>query len=140
MPNKQIVTTLGELADAEPTLQMALSVKVDAKLRYHLLKLAGLVRQETKNFWKIREEIYKDLGKERLATPVEVARGVPGSVWDVPPEKRKELQERLSPLRLQPITLPWEPISGAEVEPYVEMTGEILFGLGPLFQLDPSES
>lgn len=134
-----IQTTLGEIVLAERALQKVLSVKLDAKVRYHVLKLASLVAVEVKHFFSEHSALVKELGNERQATTQELAKGSEATVYQVPLEKMKLFTERFNELQAVPVKLDWGPLTTAMVEPYEDITADVLLGLGPLYQLDPPE-
>lgn len=136
---RQITATLGELVNAEPALRRVLSVAMDAKTRYHAVKLARLVAQETKHFSEEREAAIKTFGAERPATPEETAKGMSGPVTEVTPDKQAEYFKRLNELSAVPVTIPWSGLTTLMLEPYPAVTGRDCIELGPLYELDPED-
>lgn len=143
----QIVTTLGALVNAAPAppafsaLDAVLAVPLDAKARYHVLKLAKLVATETAHFTAEHTAAIKALGKERQPTPEEHARGQRDPVTEVTQENRSAYFARIAELQAVPVTIPWGPITSTMLEPYPQITGAVCLALGPLFELvEPVES
>lgn len=124
MENRTIKTTLGELADAEGSLARVISVKVDAKTRYHAVKLAKLVAAETKHYYE-----------ERNALVAEHGTGTP-KVVPIDSPSRPAFDEAHKRLREVPVEVPWGPLTSGMVERYEDITGADLVGLGPLFLLE----
>jgi hypothetical protein len=132
-----IQTTIGKLAEAERALARVLDVKLDAKTRYHAMKLAKLVRAEVADHLEQpRQELFKALGVERPPTAEERARSGPSPVFEVPPEKTPELWKEVNDLAAVSVTIPWGPLTAAMMEPYTDISGADLLALGPLFELE----
>ena len=134
----KVETTLGAFVHAEPALHRTLTAALAAKARYHAVKLAKLVFAEIKHFTDERDRLIKELGEEREPTPEEIARGVTGKVTAVVPEHAAEYRARLKELLDVPVTIAWGPLTHAMLEP-TDITGDVLVGLGPLFELDPAD-
>jgi hypothetical protein len=134
-----IVTTIGALVDAEPALQKLTSVKLDAKTRYHAVKLAKLVAAETRvHFYEPQREAFKEFGVEREPTPAEVRQFGPDKLFDIAtasPEQRAAFTARIKDLRAVEVPIPWGPITLTMLEPYPEFTGADMLALGPLCDL-----
>lgn len=134
---KRIETTIGHLVDAEPALARLTAVRLDAKTRYHVVKLAKLVAAETKDhFYEPRQEIFKDLGVERDPKPAELAQLGPDKVREIPIAKMGEFSARMKDLAAVPVTLEWGPVTNAMLESYPEFTGADMLALGPLFTME----
>ncbi|HXD16395.1 MAG TPA: hypothetical protein VN654_05205 [Vicinamibacterales bacterium] len=132
----QIETTIGALADAEPALERVAAQKLDAKARYHVVKLARLVKAEVQmHFHEPRQDAFKEFGKEREATFAERAKMGPEKVLEVPPEMLVPFRARLKDLCDVPVTLPVGPITPAMVDACAEITALDLLALGPLFEM-----
>lgn len=132
-----IETTIGALAEAEPALARVLAIKLDAKTRYHAMKLAKLVRSEVADHLEApRQALFQTLGVERQPTDAERARSGPSPVREVPPDKLSDFLTQLNEITAVPVTLQWGPLTTAMVEPYADITGADLLALGPLFELD----
>lgn len=125
---QQLTTTLGELVNAEAALVKVLAVKFDkeggAKVRYHLVKLAKLVGEETKHFYTERNSLIERYGE---GTPKMISGA--STNWTA-------FTAALRPVSELKVTLPWGPVTSSQVEPYPEITPGDLLGLGPLFDLD----
>jgi len=138
-----IETTLGALVEAEPALAKLAAVKLDAKTRYHAVKLMKLVTAETKeHFYEPREVASKELGiKTRMPTPAERALFGPDKfMLDGTPERIAAFNARLKDLSGVPVVIPWGPVTSSMLEPYPEYTGADMLALGPLCVLDePTE-
>jgi len=137
--SRTIICRLGELVNAEPALQRVLSVSMDAKTRYHAVKLARLVAAETKHFVDEREAAIRALGVERPATPDEIDRGQLGPVIAVPLERQTEFFQRMTNLAAVSVTVPWGPLTTAMLDGYSAVTGRDCIELGPLYELDPND-
>jgi hypothetical protein len=131
-----IETTIGALVEAEPALARLASVKLDAKTRYHIVKLAKLVTAETRaHFYEPRQALFCELGVERPPTGAERAKNGPDPVLEISPLNVPEFKARLADLASVPVTLPWGPVTSTMLEPYPEFTGADCLALGPLFEL-----
>lgn len=123
--SERIKATLGELVTAEDALKRVLAVKFDqaagAKVRYHAVKLARLVAAETAHYYEERNGYITEHGE---GTPPSIVSTSP-AFW---PFLAFEQQ-----LRALPIEIAWGPLTDVMLEPYTDITGEVLFGLGPLF-------
>lgn len=121
----RINATLGELVAAEEPLKRLLAVKFDqaggAKLRYHAVKLARLVAAETAHYHAERNGFITEHGK-----------GDPPTIAVESPAFRPFLAFEKQ-LRALPIEIPWGPLTDAMLEPYADVTGDVMFALGPLF-------
>lgn len=138
MPS-QITATLGEVVSAEVALQQTLTVKLDAKTRYHALKLAKFVAVETKHYRDEHHALVKELGAMRGPTEKEMAQGQLDDLIEVLPKNRLEFVKRLKDLSDIPVTLPWGPLTRVMLDPYSDVTGSVCCALGVLFELDPDE-
>lgn len=131
-----IKTTIGALVDAEPALQKLIGLKLDAKTRYHAVKLAKLVSAETReHFYEPQRDAFKEFGVERHPTPNEVRQFGPDKLLDIAtaaPEQREAFAARIKELRAVPSAIPWGPITLAMVENHPDFTGADLLALGPL--------
>lgn len=138
----EIVTTIGALVEAEPALAKLTAVKLDAKTRYHAVKLAKLVGAETKeHFFEPRQAAFKEFGTERPPTGAERAKHGPDPVLEVPPSKMADFLARIKDLSAVPVTIPWGPVTSTMLEPYSDFTGADMLALGPLCVLDePKET
>ena len=137
---KTIHTTIGALVEAEPALARLTAIKLDAKARYHAVKLSKLVSAETKeHFFEPRQALFKELGVERDPTAAERVKLGPEKVLEIPPSKLVEFQARVKDLATVPVQIPWGPITLAMLDPYPEFTGADMLALGPLFQLEEEE-
>ena len=125
----KIETTLGELVEAEAALDRVLAVKLDAKTRYHAVKLARLVKQETKHFHDERNALVEKLGTDGLAGAKEIRANSPAMAQFV---------AELKPMYEIPVTVEWGPLTRAMLEPYLDVTGKDQIDLGPLFELEPA--
>lgn len=139
-----ISTTIGALVDAEPALARLTAVRLDAKTRYHAVKLARLVAAETKeHFQEPRLQAFKELAVEREPTPAEFKQVGPDKIFDIElasPENRAAFMARIKDLRSVSATLSWGPITSTMVENYPEFTAADCLALGPLFELvEPSD-
>ena len=143
----EIVTTLGELVDAESTLRKVAAVRFDKdggeRLRYFVTKLSRLVSQETKQFFDRHKALVDEYGIEREPTGAERARQGPEKVKEVPRGTpvfaifSKAYQELVA----VPVTIPWGPVTTAMLEPYPDVSSADMMALGPLFELDaPAEN
>ena len=126
-----IQTTIGDLVQIEPALRRIAAVPLNAKGRYHVLKLLKLVATETKeHFHEPRAALFKELGTEQ-----------PDGGYLVPPERIGDLNRRLVPLTEVPVELPWTPLPLSLVQDREGVTAADLEALGPLFVDDtPSSS
>lgn len=124
-----ITTTLGKLVDAEASLLKVLAVKFDqaggAKVRYHAVKLAKLVAAETAHFYEERNALITRHGTGEPKTILPTSPNLAAFAAEV-----KELADL-------PVTIPWGPLTAAMLDPYPEILGTDLVGLGPLYELDP---
>jgi len=136
----QIETTIGALADAEPALERVAAQKLDAKARYHVVKLARLVKAEVQtHFHEPRQEAFKEFGTEREPTEAERAKQQgPQKVLEVIGDKLVPFRARVKDLCDVPSTIPWGPITAAMVEGCAEITALDLLALGPLFDTNDS--
>ena len=140
----EIVTTLGELVEAEVALKKVTAVRFDkeggATLRYHVTKLARLVAQETKHFWDDRNGLIEQYGMERKTTGAERARTGQDTITEVARGTAvwKLFEAALKELTAVTVTIPWGPLTAAQMEPYPDVTGADMLALGPLFELDPA--
>lgn len=133
----EIRATIGALAAAEPALQKLTAVKLDAKARYHVVKLAKLVSAETKeHFFEPRVALFRELGISREPTDAERAQYGPDQMWDIPAARLGEFKARIEDLLSVPVTVPWGPVTAAMLEAYPEVTGADMLALGPLCVLD----
>lgn len=142
--DRKIVTTIGELVQAEPALTRLIAVKLDAKTRYHAMKLAKLVAAETKeHFYDPQLEAFKEFGVETEPTPAQVRQFGPDKLFDIAtasPEKRAAFTARIKDLRNVSVTIDWGAITSAMVENYPEFTGADCLALGPLFELEDADA
>ena len=136
----KITTTLGALVEAEPSLKKLLAAKLEPKVRYHALKLMALVAVETKHFWTERDAAAREFGTERDVNEAESAKGMIGTVFEVRGSERRRFADRLSALSEIAVTLAWGPLTTAMLEACTDLTGDVLLGCGPLYQLDPPEA
>lgn len=137
MADTQIETTIGALVDAEAALNKLAGVKLDAKTRYHVLKLAKLVSAETKpHFYEPRQEAFKEFGIEREPNGQERAKFGPDKILEVPPSKMAAFQARIKDLAAVPVTIPWGPVTLTMLEHYPEFSGADCLALGPLFLME----
>lgn len=135
--SKRIETTIGELVAAEPALARLTAVKLDAKTRYHVVKLAKLVAAETRDhFYEPRQQVFKELGVERTPTPAELSRLGPDTVLEIPPVKVAAFSARIKELAAVPSVIEWSPVTLAMLESYPEFTGADMLALGPLFTME----
>lgn len=137
MKNTQndITTTLGALVDGEPALQRLTTLKLDAKTRYHAVKLRQLVAAETKHFVDQRNDLVRELGEEREPTGAERARLGPEKVTEVRTANLPEFRRRLAEIVAIPVTVPWGPVTSTMLDTHPEFTGDDMIALGPLFVL-----
>lgn len=123
----KIETTIGELVEAEPALARLAALRLDAKTRYHIVKLARLVNAETRDhFHEPRQGVIAEMGFEKLPA--------------VPPAKVPDFLARIKPFTEVPVTIPWGPVTSTMLEPYPECTAADILALGPLCTMveDPS--
>lgn len=134
-----ISTTIGALVDAEAALARLTAVKLDAKTRYHAVKLARLVNAETKeHFQEPRLQAFKDFAVKRDPTPSERAQYGPESIYDIAlakPDAIEAFGARIKELREVPVVIPWGCITSTMLENYPEFTAADCLALGPLFEL-----
>ena len=136
MSTPQIQTTIAALVDAEPALGRLASQKLDARTRYHVVKLTTLVTAEVQaHFYAPRHEAFKEFGVPREPTAAERAKMGPDPVLEVAPANLDKFRARMKDLGAVPVTIPWGPITSAMVEAYVDLTAADLLALGPLFVL-----
>lgn len=122
MPNT-INATIGQLVEAEAALQRLAAHKLDAKTRYHVVKLARLVTEETStHFHEPRQALIVEMGFDKMPT--------------VPPDQMPAFLGKLRPLADVPVTLPWGPITSGMLETAPDVTAADLIALGPLFVLE----
>lgn len=132
----EITTTIGALVNAEKALSKLSTVKLDAKTRYHVLKLLHLVAAETKaHFREPLQEAYKEFGVEREPTPDERAQHGPDPIIEVKPEQLAAFRTRVKELSDVPVTVPWGPVKADMLDNYPDVTAADLLALGPLFEL-----
>lgn len=129
-----ITTTLGALAAAEPALQRLTTLKLDAKTRYHAVKLRQLVAAETKHFYEQRNELVREFGVERDPTPLERAKLGPDRILEVVPSTPKfaAFVARANELAAVPVVIVWGPVTSMMLEAYPDFTGDEMIALGPL--------
>ena len=139
MTTSQIETTIGALAEAEPALERLAGPRLDAKTRYHIVKLARLVRAELQtHFYEPRQEAFKEFGVERASTDAERAQHG-DTVLAVPPDQIAPFRARMKELCDVAVTVPWGPVTPAMVEGCAEITALDLLALGALFEMaDPA--
>jgi hypothetical protein len=142
--DKKIETTIGALVEAEPALNRLAALRLDAKTRYHVLKLAKLVAAETKeHFYAPRLDAFKEFAVERPPTPAERARNGLDPVFDLEPatpENRAACSARLKDLAAVPVSIQWGPVTPTMLDGTPEFTAADMLALGPLFTLDePSQ-
>lgn len=132
----QIQTTIGALVEAEPALAKLATLKLDAKTRYHVVKLARLVSQEVReHFTEPRNEAVKEYGAEREPTESEKVTFGPQKVTEVRPEHKPQFFARVNELAAVPVTIPWGPLTTAMVDSCTDVTAADLLALGPLFDM-----
>jgi hypothetical protein len=139
----EIVTTIGALVDAEPPLARLVSLRLDAKTRYHAVKLLRLVAAEVKEHFRApqREAFVEFEAVERAPVGFEVAQFGPGNIMEVPPKNRAAYHLHMKKFADVPVTIPWGPLTSTMLEPYPECTGADWLALGPLFELEePAEA
>ncbi len=150
----KIETTIGALVPTiekmdprgpDPALVKLIGLRLDAKTRYHALKLFRLVEAEVReHFFKPQQDALKEFGAERDPTPLERARTGPDRLYDIliaKPEKQAAFFARINELAAVPVTIPWGPVTSTMLDPYQEFTGADMQGLGPLFLfIDNDES
>lgn len=136
---QKIETTIGALVDAGPAIAKLAQVKFDAKTRYHVVKLARLVEQETKaHFAEPRQQAFKEFAVEREPTPQEMRTHGPDKILDIAiatPEKRAAFVARVNDLRGVPVLIEWGPVTSTMLDAYPDVTGADCLALGPLFEL-----
>lgn len=139
MSGQTITTTLEALLNAEAALHRVLGVKLDAKTRYHAVKLAKLVTAETTHFNEERNALVKEFGTEREPTAAEKARNGPAMVTEVLPTSPQfpEFYRRVRELLAVEAPIAWGPLTAQMLEPYTDVTGHDLIELGPLYELEP---
>ena len=132
-----IETTIGALVAAEPALKKLAGLRLNAKTRYHVAKLAKLVGEEVRDhFFAPREQVFRELGTQRPATEAELEAGKSAEVLFVPLEKRLELEKAIAEIVSVSATIAWNPVTLAMLEPHEEFTADDLLALGPLVALD----
>lgn len=128
----KIETTLGALVESASALQRLTALKLDAKTRYHAVKLRQLVEGEAKHFYDERNALVKELGVERQPTGAERAKFGPDQIIEVTPSNLAEFRRRLNELSAIPVTISWGPVTLAMLEAHPEFTGDDMIALGPL--------
>lgn len=132
-----MTTTIGALVDAQPALAKLAGLKLDAKARYHVVKLLALVAAETReHYYEPRQSAFKELGEERPPTDAERVQFGGDPVIEVKPEQQAELRARVKDLCEVPVTIPWGPVTSTMLEPYTEFTAADMLAMGPLFALE----
>lgn len=118
---------------AQPALKKLAGLKLDAKLRYHVIKLLKLVTAELRDhFYEERDQLLQELGKERPATEAEMERMGSATIRVLPTELIPAFEARMKTVTEVPVTIPWGPVTLTQLEPYLEFTAEDFDGLGPL--------
>ena len=136
----RIQTTIGALVEAEPALNKLAGMKLPAKTRYHVVKLAQLVRAELKwHFYDPRHEAFQEFGDKRDPTAAERTQFGPDPVLEVPPSKLAPFRARIRELTEVSVEIPWGPITAEMLEPCDDCTGADMLALGPLCELGGDE-
>lgn len=126
--HKQIVTTLGALVEAEAALQRVGALRLEAKLRYHCMKLMKLVSAETRTFHEAIQSL-----REQYGEPTNGGLAVKGEHLATFLKASRELQR-------QDVTIPWGPIPLSKLPDQAEnrdgktinVVADDLAALGPL--------
>ncbi len=123
-----ITTTLGVLAQAEPTLKAICALKLSPKSAYHLKKLAQLVAPEVEHFHQERNGYIRDLGTENpeAVAGVELKRDSPNMPAFI---------AKVTELTAVPVEIAWGPLTLAMLGDCPVSAAE-LTALGPLFSDD----
>ena len=110
-----IVTTLGDLLNAEPVLKKLSLEPLPIKAAYHVAKIIRLVVPELKHFHDTRDAYIREFGAERDATEQEIAQGVPTRIFTVTDENREAYIEKVQALADVPVEIPWKPLKSSEL-------------------------
>lgn len=124
-PKDSVVTTLGQLLEAQVALARLSAKPLPTKQAYHIAKLARLVAQEVDLFNQQRNALIKELGDERDPTAVEQAAGQIGRVMQVKTEHQAAFFTRAKELADLEVTIPWRAINLAEIENLVISAADI---------------
>lgn len=138
---RTIETTLGELADAEPSLGQVLDTRLGVRARYHVVKLARLVSVELAHYHAEHRALLTELGEERDQTASETARsGSTDRVLAVTSANSAAFAARVKTLRDLPVSLAWGPIQPVDLSDAPDLTARTILHLGPLFDMQAPES
>ena len=102
----QIITTLGNLVNAEAALRRLAALPLQIKTAFHVVKLLRVARLEIDQFNQQREATIKELGTSRPATEDERSTGYGAEVTQVKPEHVEEFTKRINELAQVSLTLP----------------------------------
>lgn len=127
-----IPTTLGHLAAAAPALARLAAQPLPVTPAYHIAKLVRCAAVEVDLFTDRRNALITELGRERDATPAEVAAGLVGPVMQVAPEHIATYQARIAELAAIATTLEAAPVDLAALGDRVQVSPADLLALGPL--------
>jgi hypothetical protein len=129
--NTTITTTLGQLATSKDAFERLIAMKLAIKAAYHVKKLLAVVRPELEHFHELRNDLIKELGRERPPTDVERALAGAAPIWDVLPEHLLTFHARIMELSSAEVTLPVGPVDLAWLGDQ-DITAADLDALGPL--------
>lgn len=114
-PKNVVVTTLGQLLEAQLALARLSAKPLPAKHAYHIAKIARLVDQEVAIFYQQRNDLIKELGEERIATAAEQAAGHIGKVMQVKPERHADFHARVKEFATLEVTIPLRAIDLTDI-------------------------
>lgn len=123
MSSTHILTTIGDLVTAQPALDRLAALPLPTKAAYTVAKLCRLVTQETKDFYKVREDTIRELGEEV------------GDQIRVKPDNLKEYIRRVEELSTFEVTLDWSPLNASALGDSPVTAADIM-ALGPLLTDD----
>ncbi len=127
-----ITTTLGELVEAEATLQkISAREGFSFKAIYALAKLARLVKVETKFWHEQRSKLFEKLAFERNASPAEEPIHGP-KIREISPGNLVEFRNLMNELNGTNVKIDWNPIKSTDLK---GCTAAELVLLGPLCEL-----
>ncbi len=124
--------SIGDLLNAEPTLQRLAAMPVNVRVAYRVARLQSVVAKETKQYEALRVGLIKgEYGAEREVNDAEKERGMSGTVFEVKPERLVDFQSKVTELQSVVVTIDkW--LLDLEMLSEVKLTASDIASLGSL--------
>lgn len=137
--HKEISTTIGALVDSEAALAAMVEIELNARLRYHAVKLLRLVNAETDlGFHDQNKKMFEEWGYDRQPSGAETAMRGPGIIREIKAEHKETFKKKIEDMRAVPVVIKWGPIESPWLDAYPQFLGKHMVALGPLCEMiDP---